>query len=163
LSASADNDNQFYHNMTPYEILGVPSDADKKVIKSAYRKLVGTWHPDKFQDVEQKKEGNLRMEKINHAYYLVGDDDRRQRFDRFGEQGVGTSAASEEQLKKQGGPNPFAGFGGSAEGGVNIGDLFESLFAGSGASGVSGFEGFGGFAGGKSRRNPNAPVPGRSL
>ena len=63
-----------------------------KEIKTAYRKLVSKWHPDKFPDDEEKKiEGGKRMEKINRAYFCVGEDDRRRRYDQYGESGVGTS------------------------------------------------------------------------
>jgi DnaJ-class molecular chaperone len=55
------------------------------------------------------------MEKINRAYFCLEDEDRRRRYDTYGERGVGTSAASEEQLSKMGGPD--AGFGGMGGGG----------------------------------------------
>lgn len=42
---------------------------------------IATWHPDKFPDDEaKKKEGGLRMEKINRAWYCLGDDDRKKRY-----------------------------------------------------------------------------------
>jgi DnaJ-class molecular chaperone len=43
------------------------------------------------------------MERINRAWYCLGEDDRKQRYDSYGEEGVGTSAASEQQLKEAGG------------------------------------------------------------
>ena len=33
--------------MNPYEVLGVPEDADKQTIKKAYRKLAAEHHPDR--------------------------------------------------------------------------------------------------------------------
>jgi curved DNA-binding protein CbpA len=87
--------------MNAYQILEVSRSATKKDIKSAYRKCVATWHPDKFPDDESKKiEGGLRMEKINRAFFCIGEDEeRRKRYDLYGDEGVGTSALSEEQLK----------------------------------------------------------------
>ena len=77
----------FYPNMDAYQVLEIPRSADKKEIKSAYRKAVATWHPDKFPDDEEKKrEGGLRMERINRAYFCLGDDDRKRRYDTYGEQ-----------------------------------------------------------------------------
>lgn len=93
--------NPYYAGQDAYSILGIKKGADKKAIKVAYRKLVSTWHPDKFPDSEEKKlEGGLRMEKINRAYFCLEDDDRKRRYDLYGEKAVGTSASSEERLKK---------------------------------------------------------------
>ena len=72
--------NPYYRGMDAYQILECPKNADKKDIKSAYKKMVAKWHPDKFPDDEGKKaEGGLRMEKINRAYFCVGDEERRRR------------------------------------------------------------------------------------
>jgi molecular chaperone DnaJ len=115
---------------------------------------IATWHPDKFPDDEEKKrEGGLRMEKINRAYYCLEDDDRRRRYDAYGEEGVGTSAASEEQLKQQGGPGGFGG-GGRGGGGVDINDvtdIFDAFFGGV-RPGT-----------GRTKVNANAPVAGDDL
>lgn len=109
--AGAD-ENPFYKGLDAYQILEIPRTSTKKDIKTAYRKLVATWHPDKFPDDPVKqKEGGLRMEKINRAYYCLEDEDRRRRYDTYGERGVGTSAASEEQMSKMGGPDMGGGFG----------------------------------------------------
>ena len=61
--SSKDSDtNPFYKGQDAYQILEVPRGADKKDIKSSYRKAVSTWHPDKFPDDEKKKaEGNLML------------------------------------------------------------------------------------------------------
>lgn len=149
--------NPFYKGQDAYQILQVARGADIKVIKAGYRKAVSTWHPDKFPDDDKMKaEGNLRMEKINRAWYCLGDDDRKRRYDQYGEQGVGSSASSEEQIKAAGSPMGGSGFGGSGRGGgavdVNdISDIFDSFF--------------GGFSQGsqqtrKKTKNVNAPVAG---
>lgn len=156
MAKQKDDDNPYYKGMDAYQILEIPRTADKKEVKSAYRKAVATWHPDKFpDDEEKKKEGGLRMEKINRAWYCLGDDDRRRRYDQFGEQGVGTSAASEDQIKNSGGPG-MGGFGGAVDV-QDISDIFDSFFGGAGG-------GFGGVSGRRTeRRNPNAPVAGDDL
>lgn len=150
---STATENNYYRGMDAYQTLGVAKNADKSAIKSAYRKLIAQWHPDKFPDDEGKKiEGGLRMEKINRAYYILSDDDRRRRYDQFGEQGVGSSAASEEQLRQSGGPG-MGGFGDM--GGVevqDISDIFDAFFGGGG-----------GMRGRSRQRNVNAPVAGKYL
>lgn len=114
--------------MDAYQILGISRNADKSSIKSAYKKLVATWHPDRFPGDEVKqKEGTLRMEKINRAWYCLGDDDRKRRYDTYGEKGVGSSAASEEQLRNGGGPGFGSGFG-DMGGSVDIGDLGKCVY-----------------------------------
>lgn len=115
------DDNPYYKGLDAYQILEVPRSASTDDIKRAYKKQVAKWHPDKFPgDEEKKKEGNLRMEKINRAWYVLGDDDRKRRYDMYGEAGVGTSAASEEQMRRGGGPG-MGGFGGGQA--VDMGDF----------------------------------------
>jgi molecular chaperone DnaJ len=156
--SSKDSDtNPFYKGQDAYQILEVPRGADKKEIKSAYRKAVSTWHPDKFPDDEKKKaEGNLRMEKINRAWYCLGDDDRKRRYDQFGEQGVGSSASSEEQIKAAGSPMG-GGFGGQGRGvdQSDVSDIFDAFF--------SGVSGRGGGGAQQRQRNANAPIAGTNM
>jgi DnaJ domain len=154
--SSKDSDtNPYYKGQDAYQILEVPRGADKKDIKSSYRKAVSKWHPDKFPDDEAKKaEGNLRMEKINRAWYCLGDDDRKRRYDQFGEQGVGSSASSEEQIKAAGSPMG-GGFGGQGRGvdQNDVSDIFDAFF--------SGVSGRGGQASAQQRqRNPKAVIAG---
>ena len=153
MSSKSDDSNPYYKGMDAYQVLEIPRSANKNDVKKAYRKAIATWHPDKFPDDEAKKaEGNVRMERINRAWYCLGDDDRRKRYDQFGEQGVGTSAASEEQIKNAGSPMG-GGFGGGAAVDVNdISDIFDAFFGGA----------TGGRGGGarQRQRNPNAPIPG---
>lgn len=151
------SENPYYKGMDAYQILEVPRTADQAEIKKAYRKLVSTWHPDKFPDNEvKKKEGGLKMEKINRAYFCLSDDDRKRRYDQYGEAGVGTSASSEEQLKNGGMPGGMGG-GGSVDVG-DISDIFDAFFGGAGGGRSSGFGGAR-----QQQRNPNAPVQGDDL
>jgi len=159
LFAEKTNGDDYYPNMDAYQVLEIPRTADKKEIKAAYRKQVSKWHPDKFPDDEKmKKEGGLRMERINRAWFCLGDDDRKKRYDTYGEQGVGTSAASEDQIRESGGPG-MGGFGGGGQVDVgDISDIFDAFFGGQG-----GPRGRGGGMGGAKRRNPNAPVAGDDM
>ena len=65
----------------PYEALGVPKDAASGAIKTQYRKLVLKFHPDKVQDESQKEAASDKFHKIQTAYEIIGDDDRRARYD----------------------------------------------------------------------------------
>jgi len=167
--AKGDGDkNPFYKGQDAYQILDVPRGSDLKDIKTRYRKAVSTWHPDKFPDDDVKKEeGNQRMEKINRAWYCLGDEDRRRRYDQYGEEGVGSSASSEEQIKAAGSPMGQGGFGGGGGQSVDvndISDIFDAFFGG--VSGGGGQRGGGQQRGGQQQqrqRNANAPIAGEDM
>ncbi len=65
----------------PYLALGVTKDATSASIKTAYRKLVLKDHPDKAQEDDQKAAAVDRFHNIQIAYEIVGDEDRRARYD----------------------------------------------------------------------------------
>lgn len=98
------------------------------------------------------------------AYFCIGEEeDRRRRYDQYGDEGVGSSAASEEQMKAAGGPGMGGGFGGMGGEVQDISDIFDAFFGGQATGrGGGGMGGRPGAAGG-GRRNPNAPVPGDDL
>ncbi|MBS0644538.1 MAG: DnaJ domain-containing protein [Proteobacteria bacterium] len=63
----------------PYAILGVERSADDAAIRAAYRKLAKRHHPDVNPG---KPEAAERFKEISAAYDLLGDKDKRGRFDR---------------------------------------------------------------------------------
>ncbi|MBR1618121.1 DnaJ domain-containing protein [bacterium] len=63
-----------------YEILGVKRDATASEIKSAYRKLARKYHPD----VNKSADAQTKFKDINEAYEVLGDKDKRQRYDTLG-------------------------------------------------------------------------------
>src|SRR3954452_21397728 len=98
----------------PYEVLGVPRDADETQIKKAFRKLARELHPDVNRhdpDAEEK------FKEAAEAYEILNDSERRALYDRYGHDGLRSGGYS---------PN-FEGFG-------SISDLFDAFFGGFGAA-----------------------------
>ena len=63
----------------PYEVLGVGRSASEAEIKRAYRKLAKQYHPDKHAG---DKRAQAKFSEINSANEIVGDKEKRQKFDR---------------------------------------------------------------------------------
>jgi molecular chaperone DnaJ len=68
-----------------YEVLGVSKSAEAGEIKSAYRKLAMKYHPDRNPG---DKEAEDKFKEASAAYEVLSDQEKRQRYDRFGHQGV---------------------------------------------------------------------------
>jgi hypothetical protein len=60
-----------------YEILGVPHDATQEDIQKAYHRLAHIYHPD----VRKTPDAEERMKKINAAYEVLSDPEKRRQFD----------------------------------------------------------------------------------
>ena len=96
-----------------YEVLGVSRDASEEEIKKAYRRLARKYHPD----VNKSEGAEERFKEINEAYAVLGDQERRAKYDQFGH-------AAFEGGADQGGFGGFGGFPGFED----LGDLFSDLF-----------------------------------
>lgn len=53
------------------KLLGVTTDADLQELRSIYRNLMKTWHPDKFQDHEEKLAAEEKSKEIIEAYHFL--------------------------------------------------------------------------------------------
>jgi molecular chaperone DnaJ len=67
-----------------YEVLGVAREATPDEVKRAFRKLAMQYHPDRNK--EAGAEGKFK--EISEAYEVLSDPEKRQRYDRFGHQGL---------------------------------------------------------------------------
>ncbi|KAL4827820.1 hypothetical protein H8958_004847 [Nasalis larvatus] len=64
-----------------YKILGVKRNAKKQEIIKAYRKLALQWHPDNFQNEEEKKKAEKKFIDIAAAKEVLSDPEMRKKFD----------------------------------------------------------------------------------
>ena len=71
-------------DVDPYAILGVGRDASQDEIKRAYRRLARQFHPDANPGDAAAEE---RFKECSRAYELLGDPERRRRYDTFGDTG----------------------------------------------------------------------------
>jgi len=120
-----------------YKTLGVAENSDDASIKKAYRKLAKEYHPDVTGNDKKKTE---RFKEINEAYDVLGDAKKRKEYDRL----------KNAPIRPDGMPEGFDAdsfaqtFGrartsaGSVDinGDFDIGDIFSSLFGGSGPAGA---------------------------
>jgi len=126
-----------------YEILGVARNATDEDIKKAFRKLARKYHPDVAKD---KKEAEAKFKEINEAYEVLGDPEKRKKYDE-----LGPNWKSGADFRPPPGWEQFAGgFGRGARGGqsgdfefhfggTGFSDFFEQLF-GSMGRGRGGFD-----------------------
>lgn len=120
-----------------YETLGVKREATEAEIKSAYRKLARKYHPD----VNKTKEAEEKFKEINEAYEVLGDKQKRERYDSLGANWQGgadyTPPPGFENFNFGGGQGyQQFNFNGQDMGGFS--DFFSSLFGdmmGAGAAG----------------------------
>ncbi len=127
MSFSGDTDMADY-----YDLLGVSKSASADEIKKAYKKLALKYHPDRNKG---DKGAEDKFKKVNQAYEVLSDPEKRQIYDQFGEDG----------LKG----NPFQGKGANFS---DFGDMFHNFG-----------DIFGDFFGGGPGRRRNSPMQGSDL
>lgn len=114
----------------PYTVLGVPKSVSEKDLKSAYRKLAKTLHPDQNKN---DPKAQSKFAELSSAYDFLSDKDKRAAYDRG-------------EIDADGNPR-FAGFGGGrggagaragAAGGFSPEDILKEFMSGFGGPGGPG-------------------------
>ena len=127
----------------PYETLGVAPDASQDDIRKAYRKAAKETHPDLNPG---KPEAEKRFKEINAAHDIIGDADKRKRYDAGEIDETGAERHPERQFYRQyaeADPNMRYGRRGASPSGQGNGagdfdyDIFADLFRGRGGEGGS--------------------------
>lgn len=131
----------------PYSVLGVSKTAKADDIKKAYRRLAKKYHPDQNKDPKAKD----KFAEAAQAYEILGEDPKRQQFDRgeidaegkprgfegfpgggFRPGGAGGGAG--QSYEYESGPGGFRSRG--AGGGFDAADIFSELFSGARKAGA---------------------------
>ncbi len=115
-----------------YATLGVSKDATEKDIKQAYRRLARKHHPDVNPG---SKEAEEKFKDVSEAYEVLGDKEKRAKYDSFGQQWQGGGGQPGPGYGAPGGfrYENFDGFDTSG-GGFGDFDFFEMLFGPRGAA-----------------------------
>jgi len=149
-----------------YKVLGVPREASEDDIKKAFRKLARQYHPDTAKD---KKSAEEKFKEINEAYEVLGDREKRQRYNQLGpdwQQGPEfrqRPPGAGGTWRRAASPGGFGGAGEDFEfGGTGFSDFFEHVFGARGRAGQGGF-GQGGFGGFPGAEHEAGPAHGRDL
>ena len=107
-----------------YDVLKVSKNASSDEIKKAFRKLAMENHPDKNNG---NKDCETQFKKINEAYNVLSDPDKKKQYDHFG---------------------VIDGQSGGGSSGVDLNDILKSMFGGmSGMPGMSAMSGMSGMPG----------------
>ena len=129
-----------------YAALGVKRSASQKEIKAAFRRLARKLHPDLNPgDAEAER----RFKAINAAHDVLGDEEKRAKYDRHGEnweQAEAFEKARAQYASQGGGAQSFTfdindllrrsgGRSGGGGGGIDFGDILGNLFRGGGSRG----------------------------
>jgi curved DNA-binding protein len=126
-----------------YKILGVERSASDEDIRKAFRKLARQYHPDVAKN---KKEAEEKFKEINEANEVLGDPEKRRKYDALG--------ANWKQGAEFRPPPGWEGFGGGTRGGrrgrngggefefggTGFSDFFEQIFGGRRGGGGFHFE-----------------------
>ncbi|HMP80333.1 MAG TPA: J domain-containing protein [Pirellulaceae bacterium] len=67
-----------------YQVLNVTRDATAEDIQKAYRKLARKYHPDLQESDDDREQAKQRFQKVQAAYDVLSDPEKRKRYDRFG-------------------------------------------------------------------------------
>lgn len=74
------------NNDNYYQILGISKNADDNEIRRAYKREALKYHPDK--NPENKEEAEKNFKKVNEAYSILSDKNKKKQYDTFGKSGL---------------------------------------------------------------------------
>jgi DnaJ-class molecular chaperone len=111
----------------PYTILGLTKNASDEDIRRAFRRLAKELHPDLRPDDAAAAE---RFKKVTGAYDLLGDPEKRRRYD-SGE--IDATGEPRQHYRRQ-----HAGGAGAGARDFGFGDIFSDIFGDRGARGPGG-------------------------
>lgn len=106
-----------------YEILGVSKDASAAEMKSKYRKLAIKYHPDRNPN---DKEAEAKFKKINEAYAVLSNKEKRKHYDTFGSSQFHQQYTTEDIFQGFDFNNIFSEFGNGQQSGFD--GIFQNLF-----------------------------------
>src|SRR5580698_10861829 len=89
-----------------YKVLGVERSATEAEIKTAYRKLARKYHPDVNPN---NKDAERRFKEANEAYQVIGDAEKRKKYDELGADWERGTPQDEVYRRYSGAGGPFAG------------------------------------------------------
>lgn len=119
----------------PYQELGVSRTASADEIRKAFRKLAKELHPDRNPGDKKSEE---RFKRVSAAFDIVGDEDKRKKYDRGEINAEGQESPRGFSGGFTGGAGPFQNGAQSAHfEGVDLNDILGEVF---GAKGGRGFE-----------------------
>jgi len=105
-----------------YQVLGVARNASQDEVKKAYRKLALQFHPDRNPG---NKEAEEKFKEAAEAYEVLGDPEKRRKFDQFGHEGMrGTDFRPFTDVN-----DVFSAFSDIFGGGLG-GSVFDEVFGG---------------------------------
>ncbi|MBV9056357.1 MAG: DnaJ domain-containing protein [Candidatus Eremiobacteraeota bacterium] len=114
-----------------YAILGVTKNAPEKDVKSAYRKLARKWHPD--ANPKNPKEAEEKFKEISEAYEVLGDPEKRKKYDVLGPNWQQAAQQAEQQRRyRTTGDGQEFDFDFGEGGPSGFSDFFDMFFSGVG-------------------------------
>lgn len=127
-----------------YKVLGVAKTSSQADLKKAYRKLVKTLHPDLHPGDKAKE---VQFQKISAAYDILGDPEKRKRYDAGEIDASGQERPERQFYRHYAGADPHNRYSqaGGDGGFEDMSDIFADLFGAraratrGGASGDHGF------------------------
>lgn len=108
----------------PYTVLGVKKDASEADIKKAYRNLAKKYHPDLNPS---DKAAEARFKEVSAAFQILGDADKRAKFDRGEIDASGAERPEQHFYKEYAGREGAQHYYSQADM-DDLGDIFSDLF-----------------------------------